>query len=365
MPPITRKGDKSTGHDSCAPVRAAEGAENFLVNGRPVVLVGDKYEAHGCENHGTHQGTLAGGSSAFLVNGRAVGRVGDPISCGGTVAEGSGGFVVGSGNEQKRNKALCKRNEAVTRYARSREDDIFFCLPLIADAVGNAEDERDRIGWHYLRDMFYKWLAGEANDKPQNNPSPFWVDIDWVLSYSKAQEQWNVAVQERITNEKAVEQIKKYLYELGYIAEKRTEFDFINIPFSDWNTYYYQYESVKFSLSEMTECFDARNGLFACLAGFTFRFLAKGKIIYQENDFSVQIEQAAGFVYDIFNFEGTQFLGSWSCAEKNITRNLIELRNDYYLLYNSSFEDFRNKYGIGNDFMVLSSQKLIDITSKN
>lgn len=365
MPPITRKGDKSTGHDLCPAVEAVSGESRFLVNGRPVVTVGDAYAPHGCEAHGVHQGTLAGGSPAFLVNGRQVGRVGDPISCGGTVAEGAGNFIVGNGNEQKGNEALCKRNEAVTRYTRSRDDDIFYCLPLIAEAVGNRQNERDRQGWHYLRDMFYKWLAGEANDKPQNNPSPFWVDIDWVLSYPKALEKWNEAVQERITNEKAIEQIKQYLHELGYIAEKRTEFDFINIPFSDWNTYYYQYESVEFAPFEMAECFDARNGLFACLANFTFRFLAKGKIIYQENDFSVQIEQAAGFVYDIFNFDGIQFLGSWSCAEKNITRNLIELREEYYQLHNSSFRVFRDKYNIGNDFIVLSNQKLIDIMSKN
>lgn len=179
MPSITRKNDKTTGHDLCSPVGAVEGAENFLVNGRPVVTVGHKYAPHGCENHGNHQGILVGGSPVFLVNGKSVGRVGDPISCGGTVEEGSDDFIVGNGNEQKRNKALCKRNEAVTRYIRDREDDIFYCLPLIAEAVGNVKDERDRIGWHYLRDMFYKWLAGEANDKPQNNPSPFWVDIDW------------------------------------------------------------------------------------------------------------------------------------------------------------------------------------------
>ena len=34
MPAITRKGDKSTGHDGCAPVEAVEGANNFLVNGQ-------------------------------------------------------------------------------------------------------------------------------------------------------------------------------------------------------------------------------------------------------------------------------------------------------------------------------------------
>ena len=162
MPAITRKGDKSTGHDGCAPVEAVEGANNFLVNGKPVVLVGDKYASHGCLVHSPHQGQLAEGSPSFFVNGKPVGRVGDPISCGGTVAEGASNFIVGNGNEQLRNKLMCEHNEILTRYTRKRDDDIFFCLPLIADAMGNKANEKDRIGWHYLRDMFYKWLAGEA-----------------------------------------------------------------------------------------------------------------------------------------------------------------------------------------------------------
>ena len=105
MPAITRKGDKSTGHDNCAPVEAIEGANNFLVNGKPVVLVGDKYASHGCLVHSSHQGQLSGGSPSFFVNGRAVGRVGDPISCGRTVAEGDSFFIIGNGNEKALNKA--------------------------------------------------------------------------------------------------------------------------------------------------------------------------------------------------------------------------------------------------------------------
>lgn len=359
MPPITRKGDKSTGHDSCAPVRAAEGAENFLVNGRPVVLVGDKYEAHGCENHGTHQGTLAGGSSAFLVNGRAVGRVGDPISCGGTVAEGSGGFVVGSGNEQKRNKALCKRNEAVTRYARSREDDIFFCLPLIADAVGNAEDERDRIGWHYLRDMFYKWLAGEANDKPQNNPSPFWVDIDWVLSYPQIYNDWLIAINEKIFNKPAEEQLLTILEREGYFREETLFFDFINIPWQEWERYYYQHVSID-------SIWDYASGVLASLGDFVFKFLPKGILFYsKENGYEVELTEVAGFVYDVFAFEDEQFLGYWSCVEKNVKYEFLTKNETYIKMNNAKFNAFREQNKVGNDFLVLSQSKIIDITDKN
>ena len=87
--------------------------------------------------------------------------------------------------------------------------------------MGNKANEKDRIGWHYLRDMFYKWLAGEANDVPQNNPNPFWVDIDWVLSYEKAEEQWNDAIETLILNENAIKQIKKYFGTNWAILQKK------------------------------------------------------------------------------------------------------------------------------------------------
>ena len=366
MPAITRKGDKSTGHDGCAPVEAIEGANNFLVNGKPVVLVGDKYASHGCLVHSPHQGQLAGGSPSFFVNGRAVGRVGDPISCGGTVAEGDSFFIIGNGNEKALNKAGYELKKTVTRHTRRKEDDIFFCLPLIADAMGNKANEKDRIGWHYLRDMFYKWLAGEANDVPQNNPNPFWVDIDWVLSYEKAEEQWNKAIEELILNENAIKEIKSHLIELGYIAEKRTEFDFINIPFSEWDKHHYQHISIDFyDWNLIVEAFTQFTGLFVALGSFTFKFLAKGKIEYHENDFSVQIEQLAGFVHDLFNFEPSEFrpkdiLGYWNCADRQM--NIYEFI-DGKLMTNGRFRIFRKHNKIGNDFIVLSNQKLIDLSA--
>lgn len=358
MPPITRKGDKSTGHDLCPPVEAVSGESRFLVNGKAVVTVGDAYAPHGCEMHIVHQGTLADGSSVFLINGKAVGRVGDPISCGGTVAEGAGNFIVGNGNEQKRNTALCKRNETVTRYTRSRDDDIFYCLPLIAEAVGNRQNERDRQGWHYLRDMFCKWLAGEANAVPQNNPSPFWVDIDWVLSYSQVYDDWLTAINEKVVNVRAKEQLLVILEREGYFREETLFFDFINIPWQDWEQYYYQHTSV-------SAYWDYADGILASLGSFTFRFLAKGILLYsKEYGYEVELTEAAGFVHDTFNFfEDDNFLGLgyWSCSEKKVNYGLGNNNGTYTKMDNAKFNAFRERNKIGNDFLVLSELKLIDL----
>lgn len=313
MPAVTTLGLKSTGHDKCPPVEAIEGASNFTANGKPLVLVSDKYAPHGCEAHKIHQGYLAEGSPSFLYNGRAVGRVGDKISCGDTVAEGESFFIIGDGdNEKVLNKAICKRNEAVTRYKRSRDEDIFYCLPLIAEAMGNRAGEKDRIGWHYLRDMFYKWLAGEANAEPAKNTSPFWVDIDWVLRYFP-KEFLTITFPLNAITERAINSLNTILAREGYFEEQDKEFDFINTPWQEWEKLYYQRFDVE--ESHLVEI-----GIIAALSTFTFLFLPKGKIEYLgNNQYKVTFEQLAIFVHDVFNFEGNQKYGFWSCENKDVS----------------------------------------------
>lgn len=93
MSQVTRLGDITEGH--CFPPRGSDTASSdVLVNGIPVVTVGDHYPAHTCGTE-THDGVLAAGSSSVFVNGKPVGRVGDPVSCGDKVAQGSPDVIVG------------------------------------------------------------------------------------------------------------------------------------------------------------------------------------------------------------------------------------------------------------------------------
>lgn len=59
MPKATRLGDNDTGHDACAPT------------------------------------ALVSASADVIINGKAAGRIGDPVSCGGSVAAGSGNVIIG------------------------------------------------------------------------------------------------------------------------------------------------------------------------------------------------------------------------------------------------------------------------------
>ncbi len=224
--------------------------------------------------------------------------------------------------------------------------------------MGNKANEKDRIGWHYLRDMFYKWLAGEANDVPQNNPNPFWVDIDWVLSYFP-EEFLSVNFPNAAKNEKAIISLNNILAREGYFEKQNNEFDFVNNLWQEWERYYYQRVDIEeYQLVGI--------GIIAALETFTFRFLPKGKIEYlDENKYKIIVEQVAVFVHDVFNFEGDanllfDTLGCWSCEEKDVS--IVPKNDTYKKMSNAKFRDFREHNKIGNDFLVLSKLKELNIT---
>ena len=96
MPAITRQGDSDTGHDACPGTPLSGGSPNVNINGKAAGRVGDSYVPHGCDIHAPHSGVIASGSATVFINGKSAGRVGDPVSCGGTVAQGSNNVIVGN-----------------------------------------------------------------------------------------------------------------------------------------------------------------------------------------------------------------------------------------------------------------------------
>lgn len=95
MPAIARIGDNCTGHGCYPPRICLAGSGNVFINGLPGHRQGDAWATHGCGDCTPHPGTLAGCSSTVSVNGKGLGRVGDAISCGSTVAAGSGNVFAG------------------------------------------------------------------------------------------------------------------------------------------------------------------------------------------------------------------------------------------------------------------------------
>ncbi len=93
-----RVGDLASGHECHFPATPSiEGSSDVFINGIPATKQGDAFAAHSCSkcDEPEHARKLSGGSGSVFINGKPAGRVGDPISCGGTVSEGSANVLVG------------------------------------------------------------------------------------------------------------------------------------------------------------------------------------------------------------------------------------------------------------------------------
>lgn len=99
--PVTRLGDKTTGHGPYKPRPATGASPNVFANGIAVNRVGDGWAPHGASpayNGDPHPGegnhTTSAGSGTVFANGKAVARIGDPVE-GDTIAAGSPNVFAG------------------------------------------------------------------------------------------------------------------------------------------------------------------------------------------------------------------------------------------------------------------------------
>lgn len=95
--PVTRKGDKSTGHGPYKPRPATGASPDVFVNGIAVNREGDTWAPHGPPPNDVHVGethTTTSGSSTVKVNGKQLARIGDPVE-GDTIGAGSSNVFAG------------------------------------------------------------------------------------------------------------------------------------------------------------------------------------------------------------------------------------------------------------------------------
>lgn len=170
-------------------------------------------------------------------------------------------------------------------------------------------------------------------------------------------------------HQKARETLARILRDDGYLGNTRMEFDYTqpklhpesHRPWEEWKHGYFQRVTVPGAYIIPID------GISACLGQFDFRALAAGYTIPLENGgHKIVIENVSIYLWDSFNFHKEDELGYWSCEKKSFKLFDIPLFEDktYLQVYNTHFIQFRNKYGQGEDFMVLSYPKPVDYLSR-
>lgn len=95
--PVTRKGDKTTGHGPWQPRPSTSASGDVFVNDIGVVREGDTWAPHNGSPSGTHRGETgytSAGSGTVFANNKAVARIGDPVEAD-TIAAGSTNVFAG------------------------------------------------------------------------------------------------------------------------------------------------------------------------------------------------------------------------------------------------------------------------------
>ncbi|MGL4521474.1 MAG: PAAR domain-containing protein [Bacilli bacterium] len=86
---------KTAGHADFPPSQVIASSKSVFINGKSVVLEGDKMLPHTNTKPETHDGVVIASTSKLFIEGKKVAMIGDSISCGDTIAQGSSN-VMGS-----------------------------------------------------------------------------------------------------------------------------------------------------------------------------------------------------------------------------------------------------------------------------
>ena len=363
---VTRVGDKNTGHDGYAAVPLIEGAKSFFINGKPIGLVGCKYEAHSTPNGGTHQDYIKEGASNFIVEGKAVGRVGDAVAEGGTIAEGASGFIVGNKGGQDYGIELgfpATEQVLSSRKDLTKVDEVILATPYIAENEGliDRSNENDKKAWLELSKMLKFWLMGDAYELKDEDiklgTAPIYtlsLDWDWALSYDRFFNAYE-DLRENALSEAGCKELVNSLKKYG-IWEDGGNFNFSLIDSKEWENYYFNLRSV--DSTPIIPIF--ADGMAACLANHTIRVLAAGSVkAINDGIREISIVSLYFYINDRFQFFGEYDLKYWS-KEKLDFFSFWSQDETYVNLKNSDFNFFRNKVCKGRDFLVLSSLYKVD-----
>jgi phage baseplate assembly protein V len=281
------------------------------------------------------------------------------------VGGGGGGFGGYAGDGDQPEETRPDEIDRILSTITDPVDRLIRCLPSIAAAQAARESGAHRRGWEYLRDMLERWLGGRASEDAQSGMNPYWVDWDWVMSHPRARaahDQFTAKNQSQedhnMYNAPALNQLGEILCRDGYMGDEPLPFDFTVSPWPEWKAGYHAHISVARSRIEP-------DGLDAALAAFTLRSLAKGWTEPDgEGGHIVHVTGMAVFVYDTFNFEEEKGplaneLGSWRCEPPGFSLR-PSLSLNWTWLENKDLRNFRSKYGIGEDFLVLSQPRIVD-----
>lgn len=236
------------------------------------------------------------------------------------------------------------------------DDQLILCLPAIAAAKMEEESNTlDKKGWEYLHEMFELWLGNVANTYADTCAEPYRVEWKWLFAFTRASRAYDIITEPNyLFSENAKKLLAKRLERVGKLTDRREPFDFISENWRKWPASYFQSKAVERQQIPT----DPPDGLMAAMGAFMIYALAKGYSEPCGRGHKIVIEDVALVVYDRFNFEGPGTYKYWRCSPPDFS---YQDESGYTEVTNDKFNAFRNFYGRGYDFAVISGPHDLEI----
>jgi len=221
-------------------------------------------------------------------------------------------------------------------------------------------------------------------------PKLNYVSMDWIRSFERVNEEFNIISNTHWNNTAAIESLKDEIIKMKNdqlitwptVSNAEKEFGTFDTDFNNFiqyngefmpliEKYYYQFFGHEID-TNIWGGLEPLDDLFGTLGSFNWHIAAKGKLNYvNANTVKVTIQKIAVYVKDKFEFDDRvhEYLGDWSLVNGgDIFRNpagvLIEsIKNPlpgYMAVHNSDYRNYRDEIGKGNNFNLYSEIVEID-----
>ena len=237
------------------------------------------------------------------------------------------------------------------------------------------------MGWHTSAALMQRWFDSPAWEMPEDwkatnkQPDPMSltkvqcdesiVKMDWALKFPACQEALKIA-KHRLTTPKAMVLLHKRLRAAGWVGESGFELGFYNMSAL-------QMDGIsQLNIAEFGNTLDTLDDMYGALGKATLKVGVVGKAFASPDSLTGQhrylfrIEHLGFYIRDNYDFNGPQYLGSWT-TDRVLTKSetiltttpyglvaVLASRGPFATVWNGDFRAYRDKTGMGGDFVIYS-----------
>ncbi|MEQ4341453.1 DUF6402 family protein [Pseudomonas syringae] len=237
------------------------------------------------------------------------------------------------------------------------------------------------MGWSTAAALMQRWFDSPAWKMPEEwkeretQPDPMSlspaqcdesiVKMEWAMQFERCRQAVEVA-ESRLSTPNALEQLETRLRKAGWQQNNQINLGFYGMSAREMDSM----SQINFSL--LGDTWDALDDMYGALGKATLKVGLVGKTKTKENIITQQqktlfnIEHIGFYIRDHYDFNGLQYLGTWTedrvltKAESIITLTpqghlVIRLKDGpFSAITNMHFRGYREKTGNGGDFLIYS-----------